>query len=224
MKKLILFLIVLSFSHANGQTINNPKALGDKAFANKDYYEAAQYYKLAAGGLQMVKMTQIPYQPSGKINKKVTGEDKAYISFRLAESYRLYENYAEAEGWYYNVLNENYEANYPLARLWYGVCLRANQKFDESIKQLQQFLLAYKGESKYRELATKEIATCNFAIEQYKYPILVNLARMKGAWDSDGSDYSIVKRDQNYWFTSSRLLKDDKKHLNRIYAAKGGAN
>jgi OOP family OmpA-OmpF porin len=214
-----VLLCILFIGGANAQDFTNPKVLGDKAFHNKNYYEAAFYYKKSGEGLNLIKQLQIPYRSDNNDTKKATPTDRAYVSYMLAESYRLYENYLEAEGWYYNVLNESYTDKYPLARFWYGVCLRANQHFDESIKQLEQFKLNFKGHSKYLDMAQKEIATCRFAKEQYQYPILINVVKMNGAWNSDGSDYAIIKKDQNYWFTSSRLIKDDKKHLNRVYAA-----
>jgi OOP family OmpA-OmpF porin len=219
MKISYLLLLVFAFTYARGQNFTSPMALGDKAFKNKDYYEAAFYYKKAADGLNLTKKVQIPYQGVGRTNKKASAPDRAYVCYMLAESYRLYENYMEAEGWYYNVINENYEAKYPLARLWYGVCLRANQQFDEAINQLQQFTLAYRGDNKNLLIAKKEIETCNFAKEQYLFPALLDVTKMKGDWNSDGSDYAIVNRDQNFWFTSSRLIKNDKKHLNRVYTA-----
>lgn len=223
MKKisLAIILLLLVTIAANAQYKENPRGLGDKAFANKDYYEAAFYYRKAAEGLSLVTSQAIPYRSSSKAGTKGKPEDKAYIAFQLGESYRLYENYLEAEPWYFKVLNENSEAQYPLCRLWYGVCLRANQHFDEAITQLQQFNAAYKGDSKYKAMALKEIANCRFAKEQYQYPLLIEVSKMKGPWYSDGSDYSLIKRDSNSYFTSSRFAKDEKVHLNRIYTSAG---
>ncbi|GAA4339796.1 OmpA family protein [Mucilaginibacter gynuensis] len=223
MKKLLLTICISSmlsaaFAQYGG---DDTKTLGDRAFRNKDYFEAAFYYKKAATGMNMLTQAAIPYHATQKNEKKGKVEDRAYISFQLAESYRLYENYLEAEGWYNKVLTEGAEAKYPLAKLWYGVCLRANQHFDDAIKQLQQFSSSYKGEAKYIDIAKKEIANCEFAKEQYQYPILVDAVKKKGDWNSDGSDYSVIKKDDNYWFTSSRFAKDDKKHINRLYQAKG---
>lgn len=220
MKNVVCLLaFTLLLTQAYGQVNTDPKVLGDKAFRDKNYYEAAFYYQKSAQGLHMTKQIEVPYNPNAKKAPKTNVTERGYIAYRLAESYRLYQNYLEAEPWYYRVLNENLESKYPLARLWYGVCLRANQHFDESIKQLQQFVFAYKGNAHDIDMAKKEIATCHFALEQYQYPQLMDVVKMTGTWNSDGSDYAIVKRDKNYWFTSSRLIKDDKKHLNRLYTA-----
>ncbi|AMR30556.1 hypothetical protein A0256_03515 [Mucilaginibacter sp. PAMC 26640] len=218
----VIAALLLITSVVNAQYKENPRGLGDKAFANKDYYEAAFYYRKAAEGLSLVTNEAIPYNASSKGGKKGKPEDRAYVAFQLAESYRLYENYLEAEPWYFKVLNENYEAQYPLTRLWYGVCLRANQHFDEAIIQLEQFIAAYKVDGRYKTTAIKEIANCRFAKEQYQYPLLMDIVKMKGAWYSDGSDYALIKRDANSYFTSSRIVKNEKIHRNRVYTLTGG--
>ncbi|GGH15851.1 OmpA family protein [Mucilaginibacter phyllosphaerae] len=223
MKKILFTLLILILGvAANAQySKDNPRALGDKAFNNKDWYEAAYYYRKAAEGMSLVTRQSIPYSGGGKAAKdgakmsKTT--DRAYICYRLGEAYRGYENYLEAEPWYYRVITENNEAKYPLSRLWYGVCLRANQHFDEAIKQLSQFNMAYNGDAKYKTIAEKEIQTCNFAKDQYKYPIMAEAVKRKGSWNSDGSDYAMWQRDGNSYFTSSRFVKDEKTHINRIY-------
>jgi OOP family OmpA-OmpF porin len=226
MKKLYLIIIAITLSFgAYAQLDANYKTLGDKSFNNKDYYQAAFYYKKIAGDLKPVEKLKVPFRPDQKSSKAISSSDMTFVSYRLAESYRLYENYVEAEGWYYKVLNDNGEAQYPLTRLWYGVCLRADQHFDESIKQLQQFLAAGKGDNKQNAMAQKEIANCNFAKEQYQYPELLDVNKMKGDLNTDGSDYAIIKNDNNYMFTSSRIVKNDKRHLNRIYTlVKDGQN
>lgn len=220
MKYLLFTFLIMSLGAGTyAQYDMSYKALADKAFNNKDYYEAAFYYKKIADGMQLTKQNEVPFQTVIKKQKKSKPADRLMISYDLAESYRLYQNYLEAEPWYNKVITENAEAQYPLVRLWYGTCLRANQHFDEAIKQLNQFLTDYKGDVKYTDAAKKEIANCRFAIEQYKYPALIEAVKMKAPWNSDGSDYAIVKAQATYWYTSSRLIKEDRKHLNRLYTA-----
>ncbi|MBK0380468.1 OmpA family protein [Mucilaginibacter segetis] len=223
MKKLLFTLIIVTaaFSAAKAQYKDNSTELGDKAFENKDYYEAAYYYKKSAEGLSLIKREAIPYHSGTKNVKKGNPKDRAYISYRLAESYRGYENYLEAEGWYYQVLDEGYESGYPLTRYWYGVCLRANQHFDEAIKELKIFQQNYKGEEKYKTMAAKEIKNCLFAQNEYEHPFLLEVKKRKGVWNSDGSDYAITHTNQKTYFTSSRFVKNDKTHLNRVYMAAG---
>ncbi|MBS7563872.1 OmpA family protein [Mucilaginibacter sp. Bleaf8] len=218
MKRFFTLLFLAASWPALAQYVQDYKAEGDRAFVNKDYYEAAYYYLKAADGLKITKAVDLPYQSSsGKPQNGQKPGDQLYIKYKLADSYRLYENYLEAEPWYYQVLNDAQQTNYPLARLWYGICLRANQHFDEAIKQLEQFKNAYKGDASSLALAEKEIRNCLFAKEQYAFPASIDVKKLKGKWNSDGSNYATIKRDENYWFTSSRLIKNDKRHLNRIY-------
>jgi outer membrane protein OmpA-like peptidoglycan-associated protein len=216
---LYTLLVLLCCNGAFAQYAQNPKSFADQAFKNKNYYEAAYYYKQAAEGMNLApKDIRIPFQEA--LTKKAAGpksSDVNYVTYQLADSYRLYENYLEAEGWYYKIINANAEAEYPLARLWYGVCLRANQHFDEAIQQLMRFADTYHGDSKNLDMAKNEIANCRFAQEQYQYPGLIDVAKLKGDWNSDGSNYAMLQRNSNFMFTSSRLNKDDKKHLNRLY-------
>lgn len=216
---LLLFLTLLMGLHTHAQFDNNSKALADRAFKNKDYYEAAFYYRKVAEGMRLTATKEVPFQgtPGTNSEKRGSAAERLYISYHLGDSYRMYENYIEAEPWYDQVLDQNGEGTYPLARLWYGVCLRANQRFEQAIIQLKQFNLAFKGDRRFTDIATKEIENCEFAIVQHQYPALLDINKLKGNWDSDGSDYAVIKKDANYWFTSSRLIKDDKKHLNRVY-------
>ncbi len=200
------------------------RSLGDKAFANKDYYEAAYYYRQQAEGMHLAQPPkEVPFQTMYKKPKQGKTADVNYISYRLAESYRLYENYIEAQGWYYRVVTADSAKQYPLAKLWYGQCLRATQNFDEALKQLKQFKSVYKPADGYKTIADKEIATCTFAKEQNENAHLLEVKKMNGEWNSDGSDYSVVKRDSVFWFTSSRYTKEDKRHINRIYRVSGAS-
>jgi len=191
------------------------KSLADKAFKNKNYYEAAYYYKQIAEGKKSLR-AKIPFYSGDKTTKEQISESRPYIYYQLAESYRLYQNYTEAEKWY-EVVVENWESDYPLTRLWYGVCLRANKNFDSSIKQLQQFTTLYKGDKAFSDLAKREIENCLFARKQYQNQTSVEVNKMEGPWNADDGDYALVKNSGSYWFTSSRFSKNNKKHLNRIY-------
>lgn len=216
MKNLVsIFLTFFIFTGAVAQ-YHTFKSRADKAFNNKNYYEAAYYYDKAAGSKKSTQ-TRIPFTPDGKITKEQIKADRPYILYRLAESYRLYEDYSKAGEWYKVGMDENNETDYPLTRLWYGVCLRADKRFDESITQLSQFIAVYKDDKEYIDLAKKEIAVCLFAKEQYNNPEPVNISRMEGQWNGGGGDYALVKNGGDYWFTSTRFAGNDKKHLNKIY-------
>lgn len=226
MKKIpTILLLFLAPVFLRAQAITDYKVLGDKAFAKKDYYAASVYYQKATHDVELNGNESDPYLTTNKRKKKTKIYDQTYLEFQLAESYRLFENYVNASPWYFKVLAQNDAAKYPYARLWYGVSLRATQNFDESIKQLEQFLADNHPDKKYDDLAKKEIANCRFAKKEYQFPKLMEVTKFKGNWNSDGSNYSLSKTSNNvYWLTSSRYTspQNSKKtppHLNRIFYA-----
>ncbi|RYY28116.1 MAG: hypothetical protein EOP41_03335, partial [Sphingobacteriaceae bacterium] len=219
----LLMLFLAPFFLKAQNLITDFKDLGDKAFANKEYYAASVYYQKVIDNQHIDKDDNKPYQAKIKVRKMKFS--MAYIYYQLAESYRLYRNFVNASPWYYKVLQEPEAGQYPFARFWYGICLRATQQFDESIKQLELFLASDHPDKTNDRRAREEIVDCNFAKQQYQSPKPVTVEKMFGNWNSDGSNYSLSKKqDKTYWFTSSRYTVTDnrnkaKPHLNRVFYA-----
>lgn len=222
MKRAILYLFILSGCNLFAQPKSDFKTLADKAFQNKEYYEAAFYYEKAALAFGIAGDKEVPFQKSVNRQKNTRPNDRAYLIYHLAQSHRLYENYVKALPWYQKMLTEEYEAAYPDSRLWYGVCLRATANFEEAIKQLNQYLTVHRTKDDKATLAMKEISDCRFAIEQYKYPVLANTSKLKDPYNVDGSNYSLFEQGGTQWFTSSRMDKSSKKRINRTYSLTGG--
>lgn len=218
----ILFLV--PFFLKAQYLVTDYRDLGDKAFANKDYYAASVYYQKIVDN-QHGEGEAKPYQGHSSRSQRAKAYNNTYVYYQLAESFRLFNNFVNAQPWYYKVLEQPEASQYPIARLWYGVCLRATQQFDESIKQLDLFLASDHTEKKYDERAKKEIANCQFAKKQYQFPKPITVAKFKGNWNSDGSNYSLSQKENNiYWLTSSRYTsaesrKKNKPHFNRIFFA-----
>ena len=209
----LVFFTFFIFTGACAQ-YRSLKAQADKAFQNKNYYEAAYYYNRLITGKDSAQKN-IPFYASASKGQIKAGRN--YILYQLAESYRLYQDYDKAAGWYNTVLHADTVSEYPLTALWYGVCLRANKKFDEAIKQLQQFKATYKGESQYIDLASKELANCAFAREQYQLQALAEVKKMDGQWNTSDGNYALTKIGKNYWFTSTRTNNGNTQNGNHIY-------
>ncbi len=192
----------------------NYKTLGDSAFDNNDFYEAANYYLKAATGKSTVSANNVPFYSSGKYTRAQQQADKAYVAYRLAESYRLYQDYANAAIWYLKVIDDK---QYPLARLWHAACLRANNNLVDALMMLQQFIVSYKTDDKYMAIAHRETDNCNFAIQQLKCPGAVIVSSIETLNGGEG-DYALSINGNAYWFTSSRFI-ENKTHLNQVYSA-----
>lgn len=218
MKK--LFLICCSFFLVNGllAQYRTIKAAAENEFENKNYSQAAYYYdQLATGSYK--KQQKVPFYLSAQANKEKVVNEHPYICYQLAESYRLYRDYNKAGKWYDTVLTYKNDAGFPLARLWFGTCLRANGHFDEAIAQLRQFKSGYKSDPEYLKVADREIATCLFAKEQYTESLPVDIRKMDIPWNADGGNYALSKNGANYWFTSTRAGNSNSQNANHIYLA-----
>jgi len=218
MKKILFTFFTFSLFTGAFAQYKTFKTRADKAFKNQNYYEAAYYYDLLVAGKNKSKQN-IPFYAS--VKKEQVKAEYPYIRYQLAESYRLYHDYAKAQDWYAKIVADNDTVSYPLSRLWYGICLRAGKQFDEAIKQLQRFRISYKGDAQYIELANREIENCTFARRQYLAAPLIEVKKMRGQWIADGGSYALTKSAGYYWFTSSRLTGGDKNAVNHIYRVSG---
>jgi len=205
---LLVFICVSSFAQYNKRL----RDLGDKEFQDKNYVQAADDYKQALNDNH--RAIAIPFSVHIKASAQSKQSGSAYLYYQIGESYRLYQNYLNAEEWYYRIVSDSTITEYPQARLWYAVCLRANGRFNEAIRQLKRFIKDYKGDIEYIAIANHELATCRFANGQYQYPDLMKVERLKRDWNVDGGNYAISGHDSSYYFTSSSIGKND---VNQVY-------
>ena len=147
MKKIYLTgLFILIFFNAFAQYNRGYRLVADKAFDQKNYYAAAYYYSKAMGEKKSDPQLDIAFDSKFAFVKKTSAADSAWLFYRAGESYRLYENYREAEPKYNKVLQAGYDRDYPLTRLWYAICLRAGGQYDKAIEELTKFLAVFNGE------------------------------------------------------------------------------
>jgi len=204
-----LLILCLFTAAANAQFVTNSKRVADVYFQNKEYYAAAEYYKRS---LQLSSADSagfvVPYGFANKIKQdNPKKEDYEYSVFQLAESLRLYKNFTDAEKWY-ALAKEFKDPKYVLATFWYAESLRANQKFEEAIAAFNQFSGKYKLNDAYVTKTKSEIASCQFALFELRYPRLFKLTRLQNDINQKGSNYTPVIKDSKFYFTSSRPVGD----------------
>src|SRR6266704_304849 len=89
---------------AMAQYVTNYKRAGDQFYAKGDYYSAAQYYEKylddKAPGGPAYDPYLIQKQAAGKQPAERNPAQTNALQYRLAESYRLVNDYTHAEGWY----------------------------------------------------------------------------------------------------------------------------
>jgi len=245
MKPLKLLLLLCLFSlglKAQTSYVSNNKKIADLYFKNKEYYAAAEYYKRA---LQISKDTigfVVPYAFENKMKAESPKlAEYEYCVFQLATSLRLYKDFRAAEAWY--ALAKNFpQPQYALSPFYYAECLRSNQKFSEAIPAFKNFLDKYKTTDAYTDKAKLEVASCNFALYEMRYPRLYKFSRLFNQINEKGSNYTPLQHNNSFYFTSSRpvviskggkdqvledkqtkskVVKKESPYVNAIYEASG---
>ncbi len=229
------FLLLLTLACISGslkaQYVYDFKRTADNYFMQKDYYSAAQYYTKALGTFTVKPGEYRPYlvekSTRGK-HKKL--KDYEQVVYRLAESYRMYHDFGNAQKWYAEASNFDPE-RFPLVKYWYGVCLRANARtaedYENARMQLQQFKQSYKGYDEYSSRADIELKNCEFAIAEMKKAPRYDVIKVTGNINQGGANYAPVPVGSNtFYFTSSRpdsalVAKKSNPFINTLYIAKG---
>jgi len=203
MKKILLFLLLAPFGYANAQYVVNYKRVADTYFENKDYYAASTFYKKALKITGDSTLAILPYgteRKSAKDEKVI--EDYEGSIYNLAESSRLYREFSEAEK-YYAVAITFTNTRYRKAQFYYAECLRANKKFTPAIDAFQVFIRKNPNDPLVKD-AQKEIASCKFALEEMRFPRMVQIRKIASNVNGLGSNYAPVKAGNDFYFTSSR--------------------
>ncbi|RWY49289.1 OmpA family protein [Mucilaginibacter gilvus] len=221
MRSIILFLFAsFIFTGAFAQ-YREIKKLADRRFDEGKYFEAAFNYEQLTDSSKSANINVPTYVGRSESKKKLL-EERPYIYYRLAESYRLYQNYHSAESWYAKIIENNYDVNYPLTRLWYAVCLRANENFDASVAQLHLFKTGFKGDAQFKALAERELATSILAKQQYTSHSLTTISKVNAPWNNEGGNYAMIKNNAAVWLTSTKYSPTAKKYLSNIYKTEAG--
>lgn len=229
MKKIFLTATILSmFTSLNAQFTMDYLRAADEYFHKADYYSAAQYYEKYLGLAQSRNKdaTYNPYTLQKPSSKKMTGavSSRHQAIYNTAESYRMLNYHIKAEPFYRQVVEFD-KAQFPLARYWHAVELRALERYDEAEAGFTTFLSEYPTKDKYTEAAVREVNNLRFIKSQLaKKDIDQYTVANAGAGLSDtGAVYAPVwVNNTTLLFTSTRpdnsAAKNDM-YTNRVYQA-----
>ncbi|MCC6288162.1 MAG: OmpA family protein [Chitinophagaceae bacterium] len=177
----------------------------EKLFKQKKYYEAIQYYEKYLSTEVSTTARSNPFAVQKKIKGKSNLSTHNETVYHLAESYRLCNNYAKAEKWYEESTHFDKDA-YPESLYWYGVTLRANQKYDDALAAFTAFREAYTNMDKLLTGADRELENLKFIKQQLakeKQTFTTTPIRMPGNTSAYAMNYSS---DEKVAFTS---IKND---------------
>ena len=172
--------IILFFSTAAVAQKNFSKD-ADKAFDNQEYFNAIELYKKAFT----------------KAKKK---EDKAFIIFRTAESYRMINDNKQAEAWYTKAIKANYTD--PKAILYLADAKKAQEKYNEALIEYNNYKKAVPSDPRGEDGAK----SCELAQKWKDAPTRYKVENMAQINTKD-PDFSPMYADKKYnkiYFTSMR--------------------
>lgn len=229
-KTLICSFIIISCLHVKAQYVSDYKRTANMYFDKGDYYAAAQYYEKYLSSKQKKNNNTDLYKPylvaSASREVKKESSDYEKVVSNLADSYRMYFDYVNAEKWY-TIVNQFDPAAFPLAKYWYGVCLRANKKYADAEAQFSSFISSYPPNDGYKENAEKELKNVKFIQQQLAANTYhaANVKKLSATINRGGATYAPVwVDDKAFVFTSSRpdsnviqTSKTENPYYNNLY-------
>ncbi|MFN4007182.1 MAG: OmpA family protein [Chitinophagaceae bacterium] len=199
----------------------------DKYYAKGDYFTAAQYYEKYLQANKK-KGNEGGYEPySAQSLNKVVGKasnSREKVVYKLAESYRKYNDFGNAEKWYAEAAKFD-TAQFPQARYWHAVSLRANGKYDEARAAFQTFTQSYTRKDDFAVKAKKELDNLIFIDAQMKKSDLgmYVIGKADSTVNPVGANYAPVAVNGVLYFTSTRPDSADSKgkaqYVNHLYQA-----
>ncbi len=141
---LIVLMMLVGNSFSYSQSAKAFEKAGDKAFSEKDYGAALEYYRNAI-----------------EINNK-----KISLSYKYAEVARLFHAFDFAVVYYSKVLEDENESDFPLTNYWLGMVKKSMGEYNEAKQYFQTFLdKKITSDGIYIESAKTEIKSCDWALE-----------------------------------------------------------
>ncbi len=205
--KFLLFCCILSQSiEVHAQFKKNPSKSADKKFNKQEYSEATQAYIKALSLDPQNDDIISDFVPAGhKYAKHPPKVDPAYLTYQLAESFRLDHNYRNAQKMYEKCIAMR-TVDYPLLRFWYAVCLKANNQPEKAIEQLDIFLKGHRENDEFTKQARLEMTTANNMIGQKKKPAKTSVSRLPAPFNLEDNSFALNKlSDSTVIFSSARV-------------------
>jgi tetratricopeptide (TPR) repeat protein len=218
MKKLItstiLSLVVLG--SAWGQTNKELLKMGDAAMVTGHYTNAVHYYSLILFKIQQgEEAAYYPFEISNAYKEPEKDESgtvappsnpdakEVKVIHKLADAYRLADDYKHAEKWYEAAL-QNPNEEFPYAQYFYGVSLMYNDKFEEAQQQLEEFQQKNGDpDNKFYKLATDKIASCQFALNPSNTKEKITLSNIDSLINVGSTSFGLQFMSNDYLLFSS---------------------
>lgn len=183
MKYILQICFLLLVFNGFGQHKKNWSELGDKAYAQGDYYGASIYYD----------------------NARINDPSNLPLIAKLAESLRLNNDYKKAEDYYKYIVLKDKEKKFPMAIFWKATMEKYNAKYSTSllswdavIKQFGKDTLSYE----YKK-AKQEIKSCNYALRYAKSYQPIEIKNLGSTINTTEAEFGTWLQDDSILYFSS---------------------
>lgn len=207
---LVLMICLISTLSSSAQYVYDYKKSADIYYSKADYYSAAVYYEKylavkSTGATGLANPYAITDKPSKNQSKNLKIKtDQSEILHRLADCYRLINDFTKAEKWYAEAINFPSD-KYPNVVYWYGVSLRANAKYVEAKKEFEKYVAGDLSKKAYADQAKIEIANNQFIIQQLnREEVALYTIKKSEGLNSSGANYAASYHSNYLTFTSTR--------------------
>jgi hypothetical protein len=196
---------LLTFTSYYAQSNRKLKIYGDQAFAEKDWFGAAQYY------------SRLYARDSSDIN----------LQYQFAEASRLNFDNDIAIRLYLKVISNDEKYKFPLCYYWLGQLYKQQGNYKDAKKQFTKFSKTKKKKIKlnidyYLKKCVIELEACNWAPLAIKMPVIPKPEHLDTNINSKVSEYAAFEMDSTLYFSSLRVKnKNDVNEIafNKIYTS-----
>ncbi|WP_205512511.1 OmpA family protein [Longitalea arenae] len=199
---------------------SNFKRVAEQFYAKGDYYSAAHYYEKYLSGKTPSHSGYNAYvvqkQGATLINTSDLGGLDGNLLYKMGDCYYNLNDYIHAEQWYKLLLKKD-SASFPMARYYYGICLRANGNYNIAQHELARFIQENAAGEQYNKKAQQEIDNCAFIQQQLTNgPTGIKIERLNNNINKEGANYAASWLNSNTLaFTSTRA----EGYSNALYSA-----
>ncbi len=181
--KIIILLLTLPFGIGSvaGQTLRAYITAAENAFAEKDYFTAYTHFETAVG----------------------VDSNRMDLQYKLAETARLYQSYANAEIFYGNVLRSEDSDTYPESAFWLGKMQQLQGKYDPAIASYRIFVTEQPDANPALiAIAERELEAIEWAKENVqKINDSTSVERMGDHINTLFSEFGAIQREKDIYFT-----------------------
>ncbi len=208
--KLIKYLTIFLIAYSSlGYSQNSDQQITEEA---EQYFALGDYYSSANAYARLLNDTKTP---------------PLEISYKYAESLRLYNAYKEASHWYLYVINHDTLKKFPESYYWHAIMEKQSGNYDNSIGYLNRYL-SIDPNLQNIESAKNEIKSCEKAKWIVNDTLPVTIEHLGANINTPYSEFGAIQlSDTAIYFSSLRRIVNEEEgsilpgvFVSKIYRAK----